>query len=342
MPNPTCFESCPVHALATHAVFFSNTSDKIFNSLSSVSGSSTINSLLKKIEETVYISNSEGIMNNCDLPNYKDSIYQNRTIYYSKGLTSHSIRSGANNQMNRCKDLVGSWVTMRCGRKAGSTKNVETAYLKSEWEVDAPCSRILSGWDRCEGGGKCPNIDCIPLTCRESFDTFTKLLFQGICPYLVSIKVCHYFSCILLNWFTALEESYPNHPLISRITAAAERSQILKWQEIIREYFVNSNVLFVPLTNLNNPSQLDLHNKQIESLNLVYTKINYLITETSYQKHFNSDLAFKMNALEEAGNQNMNLILNSLNQLNNNINNTIRNNSSFPLLQLQIVIIIIM
>lgn len=124
VPQWNDYTSCVYHSIACHAAMLVSPSENVFGSYSSCSsGASIINQELKRIESIYY---SEGV---------------DRKRKFTKGLTSHSVRSGATNALNRSKQVKSEWIDLRCGRSLKSHKDSKYAYIHREWETDYPCAR---------------------------------------------------------------------------------------------------------------------------------------------------------------------------------------------------------
>jgi hypothetical protein len=107
------FLTCPLHALSTHAALLKSPSPNIFSSYAVATGDVALNKHFRRIEDL-----------------YMDDLSENKPVRYSKGLSSHSIRSGANNVLDNFPGLNRSWIELRVGRTLKrDVKDSEAAYI---------------------------------------------------------------------------------------------------------------------------------------------------------------------------------------------------------------------
>ena len=127
--------ACSYDGLATHAALSTNPGGDIFPSLSAFK----LNSALNDFSARYLLDHSN-----------------TKPRKFTVDLTSHSVRSGAWNNMHRKSDLKVEWVDMRIGYKDRlKSKENKRSYLQREAATDFPCALISSGWDNILHGGRC-------------------------------------------------------------------------------------------------------------------------------------------------------------------------------------------
>ena len=103
-------------------------------------------------------------------------------------MSSHSFRRGCLNIIKKA-GVAKDWAELRIGhfdcRK--DCNDTAKAYTKLDLDYDAPCGRVLAGWDNHSGTcGKAPTEKCLDLLSRPIIDRFAKTIFKDISqwPYL--------------------------------------------------------------------------------------------------------------------------------------------------------------
>jgi hypothetical protein len=213
---------------------------------------------------------------------------------FSSGLTTHSIKCGAENEMEKRSELKDHWVQLRCGRKTtkGMVKDTKHAYCQREWAYDRPCAAILSDWSVIDGGGKCPNRSAIPSTDHEAFHQFILQLFVKI-P-MVPIAICDMLGCILLKWHFTIAESHPHSPVVARINELQSQETLKAWSECICEKFNSLNQVFLPLERIANNSFAEAINTQNSVISRIDDRVAYLASSQVTQERFNSELVLSI------------------------------------------------
>jgi len=130
--------TCPLHALASFLVICDCGRD-IFISIRDSSRARLINAELKRLTEKVT----------------KDNPNMSKKLAITKGLTSHSLRSGPATFANSKRLIQESWVNIRGGWSMKGIDNSQL-YKRSTTETDSAVGRVLSEWKTIDFGGSCP------------------------------------------------------------------------------------------------------------------------------------------------------------------------------------------
>ena len=92
---------------------------------------------------------------------------------YTRGLTSHSNKVGAEQLMHENSALRREWSDRRVGRVFRSdSRNSYNSH--SSWLDDYACALVLSGWPSIHWGGRSPNKACIHETDHQCFDEYLR------------------------------------------------------------------------------------------------------------------------------------------------------------------------
>ena len=188
LPHRSKWLLCSVHAIACHAALLTSPSDYVYADYrgSGKNGISTMNSIFKRIQVL-----------------YDNDLDTSKPNQFTRGLTSHSMRAGAEQLMHESCLLRREWSDRRVGRVRRSDSR--DSYISSEsWHDDYACALILNGWPSIHWGGKCPTKNCLPETEHQKFDAFIGEIFLRV-P-VVPLEILEIWGCMLLLWHFEVKE----------------------------------------------------------------------------------------------------------------------------------------
>ena len=137
MPDPKNFETCVIHAIASHACMSISPGPNIFTyRYMSETGNHVINMELARIEQQWRVDSDA-----------------KKPGKFTKDMTSHSIRKLAKNILARQTKLPEQYADLRAGLSRKYNKDSKKAYVKLNWHMDSMCGRVLAGVDSIYSGG---------------------------------------------------------------------------------------------------------------------------------------------------------------------------------------------
>ena len=285
LPHRSNWLICTVHSIACHAATLSSPSDFVYSELHSTgkNGITSMNNVFRKIK---------GIYDN-DPDNCKPQQYTN-------GLTSHSIRGGAEQLMHESSQLRREWSDRRVGRVRRSDSR--ESYISCEsWHDDYACALVLCGWPSIHCGGKCPNKSSIPETDHRTFDAFVGNIFVRV-P-MVPVQILEMWGCILLLWHFEVKKLHPDSDVILKLESILSVETILQWHECVKEAFKNNNQNTLPLHTVQQLSVAENLSWQNVSISKLQEDVRYLANSHGTQERFNTAIVERLDLLQEASNR---------------------------------------
>ena len=284
MPDPRCFETCVIHAIASHACLAINPGPNIFTyRYLSETGNHVINMELKRIEQ-YWQADSD----------------REKPSKFTKNLSTHSIRKLSKNILARQTKLPEQYADLRAGVSPKYNKDSKRAYVVLNWHMDSMCGRVLAGYDSIYSGGMCPTISAIPATDYINFNRLTLELFVGVS---VPISILHMLSCSLLRHFFDYIDKFGKDSLIMRIESVAQQLQLVDklkpWSEALTERFAIENQLFSPVTIADGSSVLSVIGNLVDGMNVMQRSVNHVIKFNATQERLNYEVVSSMHRLEE-------------------------------------------
>jgi hypothetical protein len=227
---------------------------------------------------------------------YNGDTSDDKPSEYTPGMSSHSIRATAMNELDDVSDIKDSWVNNRAGL---SMKKIDTKanYTRGTYKSDRSCGLILAGWPTSKDGGKMPHL---PHHESRPFQAFVEKMYMAHLPKM-SMDVLIMFGKIQVLW----SRQYPN--LITTATAPplttfAAASDLIRWQQQLYDSFVERNGRSFTFASVD-PSTDDLHtvvHHIADEVGLVHEKVNVAIARSGEQVQFNASMAHKIDTLCES------------------------------------------
>ena len=281
LPHRSKWLLCSVHAIACHAATLTSPSDYVYSDFraSGKNGISTMNSLFKRIQ----------VLYENDMDNAKPN-------QYTRGLTSHSMRAGAEQLMHESCLLRREWSDRRVGRVRRSDSR--DSYISSEsWHDDYACALILSGWPSIHWGGKCPTKNCLPETEHQTFDAFIGEIFLRV-P-MVPVPILEIWGCILLLWHFEVKELKLDSDIVVKIETYLPMETLQQWHACVREAYKNLNESTLPIEVVQQLSVAENLTWQNTTIAKLQEDLHVVMQAQANQNLFNTAVVQRLDIIQE-------------------------------------------
>jgi hypothetical protein len=220
---------------------------------------------------------------------------------YTSGLTSHSMRAGAEQLMHECSLLRREWSDRRVGRCKRSDSR-ESYISSNSWQDDYACALVLNGWPSIHWGGKCPTKSCIPETDHRSFDEFIGAIFTRVS--MVPVRILEIWGCSLLLWHFEVKELNSECDVVLKVESLLSSATLQQWHECVREEFKMQNQSTLPLQTVQQLSIAENLSWQNTSIGKLEENVRFLTTCYGTQDRFNTAVVERLDILQETSQSN--------------------------------------
>ena len=269
LPHRSKWLLCTVHAIACHAATLISPSDYVHAEFRSGKNSITFtNNTFKRIQAV-----------------YDSSVDETKPKQYTRGLTSHSNRVGAEQLMHENSTLRREWSDRRVGRVFRSDSR--NSYIShSSWLDDYACALVLSGWPSIHWGGRSPNKACIPETDHQCFDEYIGNIFQRV-P-MVPASILEIWGCSLLLWHFDVKAMKEDSEVVMKIESMLSVDKLQLWHDCVRDCFRDLNRSTLPLEVVHQLSVAENLTWQNNSIAKLQENISFLTSSNVTQEKFNT------------------------------------------------------
>ena len=301
------YESCPFHSLATLISVNCDTSERLYPLImASNSPANYVNRMLLSIYEEWEDGQefNDGSSSSSSSSSTSSSSSRRRG-FLTAGLTSHSGRRGAAQEVDLHKDIPISTLVDRGGWSVDAIHRVFT-YVTKNSKGDTMCARAVSSWPDATAGGMLPSIDCIGAAEDQELFRFFSLSLMSSATLAIDEATRVSLTISLLRFHDKFASDYPNHDLVSRIedcrnVRGVSISKFELWVSNIVRAFTELNVMYVNMDSMGEDTRVPVTQISdfMDKSSIVFRMVPGLV----------SALSAISNQLEELKRQN-NLILN--------------------------------